>query len=448
MNNYWRIGLLVGLLWQVPSGTLAQTTEPPSPENLAARTWFQDAKFGLFIHWGIYSVLGAGEWVMEERGTPSYTDRPGISVLHYDRLAEQFNPTEFDAREWVALAKAAGMKYITITSKHHEGFAMYDSALTDWNIVDRTPYGRDVLADLAEACREEGIKLFFYHSQLDWRHEDYFPRGRTGRQAGRPERGNWNTYIDFMNGQLRELLTNYGEIGGIWFDGMWDKWDAPWRLEETYALIHELQPQALIGSNHHQAPKPGEDFQMFERDLPGANSAGFNTTEIGTLPLETAETINRSWGFNLTDHDYKSTEDLIRYLVGAAGRGANFLLNVGPMPSGKIQPEFVERLHGIGGWLELYGDSIYNTRGGPIAPGPWGVSTAKQDVVYLHVLDWNGRVLALPSLNRKVATARLLRNQALVPFEMNDDALLVTLPARPDSLIDEIVVLEMQSGQP
>jgi alpha-L-fucosidase len=251
-----------------------------------------------------------------------------------------------------------------------------------------------------------------------------------------------------MNGQLRELLTNYGEIGGIWFDGMWDKWDAPWRLEETYALIHELQPQALIGSNHHLAPKPGEDFQMFERDLPGVNSAGFNTTEIGTLPLETAETINRSWGFNLTDHDYKSTEELIRYLVSAAGRGANFLLNVGPMPNGKIQPEFVERLRGIGGWLELYGDSIYNTRGGLIAPGPWGVSTATQDVVYLHVLDWNGRVLALPSLNRKIATARLLRNQALVPFEMNDDALLVTLPARPDGLIDEIVVLEMQSGQP
>ena len=434
--------LIASLVLSAPAAGHAQSGYEPSPENLEAREWFQNAKFGLFIHWGIYSVLGAGEWVMEERGFPSYTDRPGIPASHYDRLAEQFNPTEFDAREWVALAKAAGMKYITITSKHHDGFAMYDSALTDWDIVDRTPYGRDVLADLAEACREEGLKLFFYHSQLDWRHVDYFPRGRTGRQAGRPEHGNWDDYIDFMNGQLRELLTNYGEIGGIWFDGMWDKWEAPWRLDETYALIHELQSQTLIGSNHHQAPKPGEDFQMFERDLPGANTTGFNTTEIGTLPIETAETINQSWGFNLTDHNYKSTEDLIRYLVNAAGRGANFLLNVGPMPNGKIQPEFEERLRGLGRWLDTYGDSVYGTRNGPIAPGPWGVSTAKQDVVYLHVLDWNGSVLALPALNREVVSARLLRNQEVVPVEVTANALLVSLPLRPSSLVDEIIVLD------
>ena len=173
-----------------------------------------------------------------------------------------------------------------------------------------------------------------------------------------------------MNGQLRELLTNYGEIGGIWFDGMWDQPDAPWRIDETYGLIHALQPQALIGSNHHRLPFPGEDFQMFEKDLPGANTAGFNTTEIGALPIETAETINGAWGFNLTDHDHKSTPDLIRYLVGAAGRDANFLLNVGPMPNGRIQPEFEERLQAMGRWLERYGESIYGTRGGPIAPGP------------------------------------------------------------------------------
>ncbi|HBO90495.1 MAG TPA: alpha-L-fucosidase, partial [Acidobacteria bacterium] len=401
-------------------------------------------KFGLFIHWGIYSVLGAGEWVMEERGPASYTGRPGIPASQYDRLAAQFNPTQFDAREWVALAKASGMKYITITSKHHDGFAMYDSSLTDWNIVDRTPYGRDVLAELAEACREEGLKLFFYYSQLDWRHEDYFPRGRTGRQAGRPENGNWDNYIDFMNGQLRELLTNYGEIGGIWFDGMWDKWDAPWRLDETYRLIHQLQPQTLIGSNHHLAPLPGEDFQSFEHDLPGANTTGYNTTEIGTLPFETAETINQSWGFNLTDHDYKSTDDLIRYLVNAAGRNANFLLNVGPMPNGKIQGEFEERLHGIGHWLDEYGDSIYGTRNGPIEPGPWGVSTAKQDTVYLHVLNWNDSILALPALNLEVKEARLLRNQAEVPFQIIDQALLVTLPTRPADLIDEVVILTVE----
>ena len=444
MKNFLGIILVVTMYCQFPNSAIAQTLYEPSADNLAARTWFQDSKFGLFIHWGIYSVLGAGEWVMEERGPASYTGRPGIPASQYDRLAAQFNPTQFDAREWVALAKASGMKYITITSKHHDGFAMYDSSLTDWNIVDRTPYGRDVLAELAEACREEGLKLFFYYSQLDWRHEDYFPRGRTGRQAGRPENGNWDNYIDFMNGQLRELLTNYGEIGGIWFDGMWDKWDAPWRLDETYRLIHQLQPQTLIGSNHHLAPLPGEDFQSFEHDLPGANTTGYNTTEIGTLPFETAETINQSWGFNLTDHDYKSTDDLIRYLVNAAGRNANFLLNVGPMPNGKIQGEFEERLHGIGHWLDEYGDSIYGTRNGPIEPGPWGVSTAKQDTVYLHVLNWNDSILALPALNLEVKEARLLRNQAEVPFQIIDQALLVTLPTRPADLIDEVVILTVE----
>ena len=444
MKKFLGIILVVTMYCQFPNSAIAQTPYKPSADNLAARTWFQDSKFGLFIHWGIYSVLGAGEWVMEERGPASYTGRPGIPASQYDRLAAQFNPTQFDAREWVALAKAAGMKYITITSKHHDGFAMYDSSLTDWNIVDRTPYGRDVLAELAEACREEGLKLFFYYSQLDWRHEDYFPRGRTGRQAGRPENGNWDNYIDFMNGQLRELLTNYGEIGGIWFDGMWDKWDAPWRLDETYRLIHQLQPQTLIGSNHHLAPLPGEDFQNFEHDLPGENTTGYNTTEIGTLPFETAETINQSWGFNLTDHDYKSTDDLIRYLVNAAGRNANFLLNVGPMPNGKIQGEFEERLHGIGHWLDEYGDSIYGTRNGPIEPGPWGVSTAKQDTVYLHVLNWSDSILALPALNLEVKEARLLRNQAEVPFQIIDQALLVTLPTRPEDLIDEVVILTVE----
>ena len=225
---------------------------------------------------------------------------------------------------------------------------------------------------------------------------------------------------------------------------MWDKWDAPWRLDETYRLIHQLQPQTLIGSNHHLAPLPGEDFQNFEHDLPGENTTGYNTTEIGTLPFETAETINQSWGFNLTDHDYKSTDDLIRYLVNAAGRNANFLLNVGPMPNGKIQGEFEERLHGIGHWLDEYGDSIYGTRNGPIEPGPWGVSTAKQDTVYLHVLNWNDSILALPALNLEVKEARLLRNQAEVPFQIIDQALLVTLPTRPEDLIDEVVILTVE----
>src|SRR5574341_1167572 len=209
-----------------PAISDAQSQYQPTKENLGARRWFQDAKFGLFVHWGVYSVLADGEWVMNNKKIP---------ISEYERLPERFNPTEFDPAEWVALVKAAGMKYITITSKHHDGFAMFDSKISDWDIVDRTPYKKDVLKMLADECQKQGIKLFFYYSQLDWHHPDYFPRGRTGvGYTGRPESGEWFRYIDYMDGQLKELLTNYGPIGGIWFDGMWDKPQADWRLAQTY----------------------------------------------------------------------------------------------------------------------------------------------------------------------------------------------------------------------
>src|SRR6202158_5173038 len=330
-------------------------------------------KFGMFIHWGVYSVLGDGEWVLHDRK---------LKLDEYNRLPAFFDPEKFDAQTWVALAKAAGMKYITITSRHHDGFAMFDSKVSDWNIVQRTPYKKDPLKMLADECHRQGIKLFFYHSQLDWHNPDYFPLGRTGYASGRPAGGDFNRYLDYMDSQLRELLTNYGEIGGIWFDGMWDKPDAEWRLTRTYGLIHQLQPQAMVGSNHQKNPFPGEDFQMFEKDLPGQHTTGFNPEQsVSALPLETAETMNNSWGFNLTDEHYKSTADLIRYLLRAAGSNANFLLNVGPMPSGEIQPEFVQRLTEVGRWMKQYGDSVFGTRGGPVAAGPWGVTTQRGSAV-------------------------------------------------------------------
>src|SRR5205085_4395563 len=244
--------LALSIFLFAPVRLAAQSTDKPGPANLAARRWFQDAKFGLFIHWGVYSVLGEGEWVMNIKK---------MTVSEYEKLPPRFNPTEFDPAEWVALAKAAGMKYITITAKHHDGFAMFDSRTSDYNIVTRTPYRQDVLKALAEECRRQGLRLFFYYSQLDWHHPDYFPRGRTGQHTERPESGDWARYLDFMDSQLTELLSGYGPIGGIWFDGMWDKPDAEWRLPRTYALIHRLQPAALIVPNHHRAPLPGEEVQ-------------------------------------------------------------------------------------------------------------------------------------------------------------------------------------------
>lgn len=367
----------------------------PTPENLAASKWFQDARFGVFIHWGTYSVLGRGEWVMNVEKMP---------VNEYEKLPPQFNPEKFDAAEWVATFKKAGAKYITITSKHHDGFGMWDSKTSDWDIVDRTPYKRDVLKQLADECDKQGIKLFFYYSQLDWHHPDYYPRGMTGKTAGRPESGDWNKYIAYMDAQLTELLSgDYGQVGGIWFDGWWDQQaknnegtkdadplatNVDWQLRRTYDLIHKLQPACLVGSNHHVRPFPGEDFQMFERDLPGENQAGFNRdAEIGKLPLETCDTINGAWGYNAGDKNFKPVPELIRYLVRAAGRDANFLLNVGPRPDGTLDPESVQRLEGIGEWLAQYGQTIYGTRGGPIGPQPWGVTTHTSDTVYLHILD-------------------------------------------------------------
>jgi alpha-L-fucosidase len=417
----------------VTTYSYAQTAYQPTKANLEARSWYQDAKFGLFIHWGIYSELGSGEWVMQEHRIP---------VKDYEKLAPQFYPVRFDAKQWVALAKAAGMKYITVTSRHHDGFAMFETKQSDWNIVQRTPYGKDVMRMLADECHRQGIKLFFYYSQLDWHHPDYFPLGGTGHSADRPKGGDWNRYLDFMNGQLTELLSNYGEIGGIWFDGMWDKPDADWKLERTYNIIHGLQPQALIVANHHKKPNPGEDVQTFERDLPGENKAGFSGASVGELPLETSDTINHSWGFNLTDNDYKSVPELVHYLVRAAGKNANLLLNVGPMANGEIPEQAASRLGEVGQWLAKNGVAIYGTRGGPFAPQTWGVSTQKQNKVYVHVLDAPGPSLALTKPAKVIRAAYLLKDHSAVQFAENDFGLLLRLPPRATDEIDQIIVLE------
>ena len=437
--------LILGMSF-LPASTDAQTPYRPAPENLKARQWFQDAKFGLFIHWGVYSVLANGEWVMNEQKIP---------VKDYEKLPAFFNPVDFNAADWVAMVKAAGMKYITITSKHHDGFAMYDSKVSEYDITDRTPYGKDVLKALSEECRKQDIKLFFYHSHLDWHHPDYFPRGKTGQGfTGRPESGDFNRYLDYMDAQLTELLTNYGPVGGIWFDGWWDQaanefdkshrnTKIDWRLEQTYALIHKLQPACMIGNNHHVAPFAGEDFQMFERDLPGQNTFGYNTTEIGGLPMEMCETMNGAWGFNINDRNYKSTKKLVQLLVTNAGSNSNLLLNVGPMPNGKIQPEFMKTLGEIGEWTKTYGETVYGTRGGPISPRDWGVTTQKGNKVYVHILNWKDKVLALPAFGKNIKSAKLFSGKAKVSFTQTSGGLLLTLPKLDTNAFDTIVELEM-----
>ena len=440
MKNKTFSTLLIALFASVLG--IAQADYKPAPENLAARQWFQDAKFGLFIHWGVYSVLGDGEWILNNRQIP---------LKDYEKLPDAFNPTQFNAADWVSMAKAAGMKYITITSKHHDGFAMWDSKGSDWDIVDRTPYKKDVLKMLAEECKKQGIKLFFYHSHLDWHQPDYYPFGNTGKElAGRKTGGDFNKYLDYMDAQLTELLTNYGDIGGIWFDGWWDQkikgteTRVDWRLAKTYSLIHKLQPACMIGNNHHVEPFAGEDFQMFEKDLPGGNSTGFSgDSKIGALPLETCETMNNSWGFNLTDGNYKSTKALIHYLVRAAGHNANFLLNVGPMSNGKIQPEFQKTLKEMGDWMQIYGETVHGTRGVPNAVRDWGVMTTKGDKVYLHILKGEEAIFVVPNFGKKVKSAVLFKNKTKVKVISEDATVsVIQLPQFDKNEMDTVVELQ------
>ena len=383
--------LFAALLLLVGAKAVAQEAYVPTAENLKVRQEFADSKFGIFIHWGIYSMFAQGEW---------YMTNANLDNKEYAKAASAFYPIQFDAKEWVSAIKAAGAKYICFTSRHHDGFSMWDTEQSDYNIVDATPFGRDVIKELADECHRQGIKLHFYYSHIDWTRDDY-PAGRTGRGTGKDlSKADWASYYAFMNRQLTELLTQYGEVGAIWFDGVWDhdmdEVPFDWQLEEQYALIHSLQPACLVGNNHHSTPVEGEDIQIFERDLPGENKAGLSGQAVSRLPLETCQTMNGMWGYKIIDQNYKSAETLIRYLVSTSGKGANLLLNIGPQPNGQLPAAALERLSAMGEWTSKYGETIYGTTAGDIPASEWGVTTRKGDLLYVHIFDLNALELHLP----------------------------------------------------
>ncbi|MFA6249161.1 MAG: alpha-L-fucosidase [Mucilaginibacter sp.] len=427
--------LLLCLLFAVIAGrSNAQGPYVPTADNLAARQKFQDMKFGLFIHWGIYSILGDGEWVMHNKKIPYDS---------YKRLAGFFNPQEFNAKEWVAFAKKAGMKYITITSRHHDGFSMFGTKMSPYNIVDATPYRKDPLMELAKECEKEGIELHFYYSLLDWGRPDY--AFGSDIVDGKPVKGDWDSYIKFMKDQLTELITKYPGVKGIWFDGDWERTKVNWHYDEIYGLIHKLNPAILVGNNHHVAPKDGEDFQMFEKDLPGGNTTGFAPDQtVGKLPLETCETINNSWGFNINDRSFKSSKQIIHYLVNDAGRNANFLLNIGPMPNGKIQSEFTDTLAIVGAWVQKNGESIYGTRGSYVPPQPWGVITTKAKTMYVHITTPQGEgYIFIPKVKEKVSKAVLLSNGNIVKFKQQQEGVFIYTYGLTLDPVDTIVKLSV-----
>ena len=434
LKDMMKTGMLVASLCSVTLGLQAQSNYTPTPENLQARATFSDSKFGVFLHWGIYSMFAQGEW---------YLHNANLDRNEYAKAASGFFPARFDAHAWVKAIKDAGAKYICFTTRHHDSFSMWATKESAYNIVDATPYGKDVLKQLADECHKQGIKLHLYYSHLDWMREDY-PQGRTGHGTGRdPQKANWSSYYAFMNRQLTELLTNYGPIGAIWFDGWWDHDEDStpfnWQLDEQYALIHRLQPACLVGNNHHQTPFPGEDIQIFERDLPGENKAGLSGQSVSRLPLETCETMNGMWGYKVTDQNYKSVPTLIHYLVNAAGKGANLLLNIGPQPNGELPAASLDRLKGIGEWMNKNGETLYGTTAGDIPVQPWGATTRKGERLFVHILKADTTDLMLP-LTCKVKKAFTFSDKQPFKFEKKKDGIVLKLDKKPSD-VDYIVEL-------
>lgn len=415
------------------SASPTEAQEWPTQENLQARQTFSDNKFGIFLHWGIYSMFAQGEW---------YMNNLNLDNKEYAKAAAGFYPARFNAKEWVSAFKEAGARYICFTTRHHDGFSMFDTQYSDYDIVDATPFKRDILRELTDECKRQGLKIHFYYSHIDWTRDDY-PAGRTGRETGKdPAKADWNSYFNFMNNQLTELITNY-DPDAIWFDGYWDQPDTfNWHLEEQYSMIHKLKPECLIGNNHHVTPFAGEDIQIFERDLPGENTAGLSGQSISRLPLETCQTMNGMWGYKIADQNYKSVETLIQYLVSAAGKGANLLLNIGPQPDGELPSAALERLKGMGEWLKVYGETIYGTTAGDVPARPWGVTTRKGDKQYVHILSLQDNSLFLP-VTSKVKKAVVFDTRKPVSFEQNKDGLLLKLGEIPQST-DYIIELTMK----
>lgn len=412
--------------------------------------WWREARFGMFIHWGLYAVPagrwdgktvdGASEWLI---------NNARIKVADYEPLQKQFNPTKFDALAWVRLAKEAGVKYITITSKHHEGFALWDTKQTDWSVMN-TPYGKDILRQMAAACKAEGIKLCFYHSIMDWHNPDYMPRRPWDP---RPDvKGDYAKYNAYMKAQLKELLTGYGDIGVLWFDGEWeDTWTHDQGID-LYNYVRGLQPDIIVNNRVDTGrsgtvgmstnAEPVGDFGTPEQQIPGTGLPG--------VDWESCMTMNDSWGYKVDDHNWKSSETLIRNLVDCASKGGNYLLNVGPTAEGLIPPESVERLKAMGAWLKGYGEAIYGTSAGPFAkPLQWGRVTQRKGKLYAIIFDAPARTITLPGLRTKVKTAYLMADPAHTPLTVTKDAdgVTVALPRMLPDPVATVVVLEV-SGAP
>jgi alpha-L-fucosidase len=415
----------------------------------ARMDWWSQARFGMFIHWGLYSIP-AGEWKGSTNHAEWIRTTAQIPLTEYDKFVGQFNPVKLNATEWVRMAKNAGMKYITITSKHHDGFCLFDSKYTDFDVAS-TPFKRDILKELADACHKDGIKICFYHSIMDWHHPDYLPRREW--EKDRPIAGaDYDRYVQHLKNQLKELLTNYGEVSVLWFDG---EWESTWNQKygtEIYNYVRSLQPNIIINNRVGAGragmegfTKAGEfagDFGTPEQEVPATGMPG--------LCWETCMTMNNNWGYNKQDDHWKSAGDLIRKLADIASKGGNFLLNVGPTSEGLFPQPSIDRLQELGEWMKVNSEAIYSTKASPFKSLSWGRCTQKAidggARLYLHVFDWptEGK-LTLPGILNNPKQAYLLADSKRTPLDVgrNEDALVISVPAKAPDAINSVVVLDV-----
>ncbi|GIV02072.1 MAG: hypothetical protein KatS3mg015_0902 [Fimbriimonadales bacterium] len=415
----------------------AHGTPRNAPDRLA---WWREARFGLFVHWGLYSIP-AGEWNGQTNHAEWIRETARIPLDVYERFVPQFNPVNFDADAWVRAAKDAGMKYLVITTKHHDGFCLFDSKYTDFDIMS-TPFRRDIMKELSDACRRHGMKIGWYYSIMDWHHPDYLPR--RGWEVGdrSAEGADFGRYFQYVKNQVTELLTKYGEIGVMWFDG---EWESTWTQEygaELYRLCRRLQPNVIVNnrvspsrSGMESVGATGEglgDFGTPEQYIPATGLPG--------VDWETCMTMNDHWGYNKNDANWKSPTQLIRNLIDIASKGGNYLLNIGPTALGEFPPEGLERLQEIGRWMDRNGEAIYGTTASPFKSLSWGRCTVKasdqSSTLYLHVFDWKQPqgVLRVPGIENEPLGAKLLATgQPLEVFRSGGDLAIRQPSEQPDS---------------
>ena len=431
---------------------LPQLAAETPAERDARMQWWRDARLGMFIHWGLYAIPagtwkdkkvdGIGEWIMNSANIP---------VADYEKLAKQFNPVKFNAAEWVKIAKDAGMKYIVITSKHHDGFCLFDSAATDYDMVNATPYGKDLLQQLADECKKQGLVFCVYYSIMDWHHPSQTPANENQYNPTKMAPEKKREYVDYMKAQLKELVTKYG-VAVLWFDGEWTDWWTEEEARETYAYLRELKPDIIInnrvGKGRAGMEGLSKDDQQYSGDF-GTPEQQIPATGIPGVDWESCMTMNDTWGFRSDDHNWKSPEELIRNIIDIASKGGNYLLNVGPTADGQIPAPSIERMAAIGTWMKKNGESIYGTQASPFAETPWGRCTQKKLAdgktrIYLHIFNWpsDGK-LSVPGLPSKVVAAKCLADGKSVKVTMSNDTATLTLPPTAPDKIATVVTLDL-----